>query len=298
MTRITALVKIVLAMLLLGGCSGNDDESAGMDMLRISVVPDQSESELRKRFTPLLDYLSQETGLPYEFVLVEDYEDLLERFNSNELDLGRFGGFTFVKARLEDGVRPLVMRDVDASFTSVFLVRGDSEAVSIQDFKDKVLAFGSRLSTSGHLMPRHFLVQQDIDAEEYFSEVRYSDAHDRTVEWVVNGQADLGVANAAVVSRLYQQGEISPEQVRILWVTPHYADYVWALNRRVPQAVYDRLLQAFIQLSPDNPEHSEILDAVGGQLYLPASEEDFLALETVGRSLWLIDATNTLNEKY
>jgi phosphonate transport system substrate-binding protein len=272
--------------------------TTSMDMLRISVLPDQSESSLRKRFTPLLDYLSQEAGLPYEFVLAKDYEDLLERFHRNELDLVRFGGFAFVKARLDDGARPLVMRNVDVRFTSVFVVRGDSEAFSIRDFKNKVLAFGSRLSTSGHLMPRHFLVQQGINAEEYFSEVLYSGAHDLTVEWVINGQADLGVANAAMVSRLYQRGQISPEQIRILWRTPNYADYVWAVNRHVPQAVYDRLLQAFLLLSPDKPEHREILDAVGGQLYLPATEEDFLALEEVGHSLGLIDDTNKSDEKH
>mgnify|MGYP001826295418 FL=1 len=292
MARINPLAIVALLLSLLSGCSGNDDKSLTMDRLRISVLPDQSQAELRERFTPLLDYLSQETGLPYEFVLVKDYEDLLERFHRNELDLVRFGGFAFVRARLADGARPLVMRDVDASFTSTFVVRGDSEAVSIGDFKDKVFSFGSRLSTSGHLMPRHFLLEQGIIPEEFFSEVLYSGAHDRTVEWVASGQADLGVANAIVVSRLYEQGAITPEQVRILWNTPHYADYVWAVNARVPQAVYERLLQVFLQLSPNKPEQEEILRATGGQLYLPATEADFVALEAVGRKLGLIEDTN------
>lgn len=189
------------------------------------------------------------------------------------------------------------MRDVDARFTSDFVVKGDSEAVSIRDFKGKVFAFGSPLSTSGHLMPRYFLIEQGINPEEYFSEVRYSGAHDRTVEWVVNGQADLGVANTIVVSHLYQKGKINPEQVRSLWKTPHYADYVWAVSRRVPQAVYDRLLKAFLQLSPDKQEQGEILRAAGGQLYLPATEEDFHALEGIGRNLGLISNTNKSNGK-
>lgn len=298
MTAATPLTIIALVLSLLTGCSGNEDESAGKDMLRISVLPDQSPSELRERFTPLLDYLSQEAGIAYEFVAVNDYADLLERFHRNELDLVRFGGFSFVKARLRDGARALVMRDVDARFTSVFVVRGDSEASSIRDFKGKVLAFGSRMSTSGHLMPRHFLVQQGIDPEAFFSEVRYSGAHDRTVEWVANGQVDLGVANAVVVSRLYRQGKITPDRIRILWETPRYADYVWAVNRRVSQAVYDRLLRAFLQLSPENPQHEGILDAVGGRLYLPASDEDFFALEALGRDLGLIDDSSGADEKH
>ena len=292
MAHINPLAIIALLLSMLTGCSGNDDESLTTDRLRISVLPDQSEAELRERFTPLLDYLSRETGLSYEFVLVKDYEDLLERFHRNELDLARFGGFAFVRARLADGAPPLVMRDVDANFTSTFVVRGDSEAVSIRDFKDKVFSFGSRLSTSGHLMPRHFLLEQGIIPEEYFSKVLYSGAHDRTVEWVANGQADLGVANAIVVSRLYEQGVITPEQVRSLWNTPHYADYVWAVNPRVPEAVYERLLQGFLRLSPNKPEQEEILRATGGQLYLPATEADFVALEAVGRNLGLIEDTN------
>lgn len=48
----------------------------------------------------------------------------------------------------------------------------------ITDFKGKVFSSGSNLSTSGHLLPRHFLKEMGIEPENYFSWVDYSGKHD------------------------------------------------------------------------------------------------------------------------
>lgn len=277
-------IAIVLCLALIG-CSKSPSETIQVNQLRFGVLPDQAPDALKARYTGLLDYLSKETGIRCELVLTNDYQDLLERFHTKQVDVARFGGFSFVKARARDGAIPLVMRDVDTRFVSYFLVNSNSTAKSVQEFKGRSLAFGAQLSTSGHLMPRYFLQQDGIKPEEFFSEVHYSGAHDRTAEWVAQGKVDLGVANAVVVDRIYAQGKLTQEQVRVLWRTPPYANYVWATRRDTPDAVRSRLLNAFLKLSTDTPEMAAVLKAVNADYYLPATVDDFTAIERSARSL-------------
>ncbi|MCP4379652.1 MAG: phosphate/phosphite/phosphonate ABC transporter substrate-binding protein [bacterium] len=150
-------------------------------ILRVGVLPDESVEALHQRHDALLGHLSAETRIDFELVLPPDYKELVRLFGNREVDLVYFGGLTFLRANLFHRAEPLVMRDVDSRFTSWFLVKDGDPAHDVVDFKGKAFAFGSRLSTSGHLMPRHFMkTEKHIIPEEFFSEVRYSGAHDKT----------------------------------------------------------------------------------------------------------------------
>ncbi|MCP4503948.1 MAG: PhnD/SsuA/transferrin family substrate-binding protein [Deltaproteobacteria bacterium] len=52
------------------------------------------------------------------------------------------------------------MREVDRSFQSVFIAHKDSGLTSLSGLEGKRFSFGSKGSTSGHLMPRHHLASK------------------------------------------------------------------------------------------------------------------------------------------
>ncbi|NOQ34401.1 MAG: phosphate/phosphite/phosphonate ABC transporter substrate-binding protein [Methylococcaceae bacterium] len=282
------ILKLVMLLLIMvqTSCSPSTDEP--IKSLRIAVLPDRSADELKKRFNPLVEHLKNELDIEIEFVIVKDYQDLLNKFQRKEVDLVRFGGYSFINASINSGALPLVMRDVDVHFHSYFLVQADSTATTLEDYKGKRFSFGSKLSTSGHLMPRYFLSLENITPESYFSEVLYSGAHDKTAEWVKTAHVDLAVANAVIIDRLYQQGSITTEQVRILSRTPPYSDYVWAIQNNFPTSLKNKITEAFLKLSIANPNDKKILDAVGAKMYIPARQDDFKSLESIARQLKLI----------
>ena len=283
-------VSVCLALLL--SCSNTSDPDSN-DTLYFSVLPDQQWSELQKRFEPLLAYLEEETGIKCKLIISRDYRDLLGRFMRREIDIARFGGFTFTMARSISDAEPLVMRDIDKEFRSYFLVRADSSAKTIADFKGKRFAFGSRFSTSGHLMPRHFLKQENIEPESFFSEIQYSGAHDRTAKWVSNNDVDIGVANAEVIDRLLSKKSSQTLNVRILKQTPTFADYVWASHKTLPETVKQKITAAFLKLSKKSAEEKAILDAVGAGTYVPAHNSEFDTLQNTARQLGLLGETAT-----
>lgn len=197
---------IVAPLLLMSACSDLPADRP-LEKLRIGVLPDESAEALRQRYRLLFEYLEHEAGLTSELVLPADYNDLLTKFGKGEVDIAYFGGMTFVKARAAHGAVPLVMRDVDSRFTSVLLVPGAGPFEKLDDLKDTRFSFGSRLSTSGHLMPRHFLeTEYGIVPEEYFSDVRYSGKHDLTAYRVRDQKVDAGIANSEIVRKMQADG--------------------------------------------------------------------------------------------
>ena len=48
------------------------------DVLRISAIPDEAPTELQRKFKPLAEYLSKETGMKVEFTPVTDYAAVVE----------------------------------------------------------------------------------------------------------------------------------------------------------------------------------------------------------------------------
>lgn len=287
--RFVLACAVVLPCLL--GCS-RSEERPDPAVIRIGVLPDEDPERLLLRRLPLIDYLSTQLQIQCELSTAASYTDLLQRFCANEVDLAFFGGLTFLKAHHTDGAVPLVMRDVDRNFSSYFLVRSDSAARELADCRGMTLSFGDRLSTSGHLMPRHFIQEQGMTPETFFAEVGYSGAHDATAFRVRDGIVDVGVANASVIDQLYTEGILNRGEVRVLWETPPYVDYVWAVQKDIKPSLRRRIRNAFLSLSSANRTHSVVLDRERAGSFLPATTADFRDLTQIAVELGLLDHKN------
>ena len=259
-------------------------------VLRVSAIPDEAPTELQRKFKPLGDYLKKETGLDVQFTPVTDYAAVVEGLANNKIDMAWLGGFTFVQARLRTngGVVPIVQRAEDEKFTSKFIVPADSPARTLADLKGKNFAFGSPSSTSGHLMPRYFLMRDGIDPDKNFKAVAFSGAHDATVAFVASGRADGGVLNASVWDKLVESANPNAAKVRVLATTAPYYDYNWTVRPGLDAALTTKLTQAFLKLDPANPEHKEIMGLQRASKFIPTKSSNYDSIESAGRSAGLI----------
>jgi phosphonate transport system substrate-binding protein len=267
------------------GCASKT-QSADPEVLRVGVLPDDAPEELQRRNAPLLAYLSSALNRRFDLIIPLTYEEFERDAEAGRYDLVYFGGYTFVQQR--SGFVPLVMRDIDTKFVSYLLVRRDDPAQTIMDLRGRKLIFGSRLSTSGHLMPRYFLKEMGIRPEEFFAEVRYSGSHDRTAAAVLSKEADVGAANSQVIDNMLQTGRLRRNSLRILWRTPPYPDYVWAVSKDLDKKLRGQLLEAFLDLSQADVRHREILAHQGTRFFLPAAAEDFVPLERIAEEIGLL----------
>ncbi len=283
-----AKAALLTTLWALAGCGQGSSGSPQSSVLRVSVLPDEDPAALAEVHTPLIAYLSSVLDVQMELEIFPDYGSLVDAFDAGHVDLAWFGGLTFVQAEARTGAFPVAMRDVDLRFTSVFLVPASTEATMVEDLRGSRFAFGSDLSTSGHLMPRYFLEHRGIVPETFFTEVLYSGAHDLSLLLVQEGSVDVAVSNATIVRRMFAEGGADPAVVRVLEETPEYRDYVWAVHPSVPADVREGLLDALLALDMGNADHAAILARQGAESYVPATSRDFDALRSIARQRGLL----------
>jgi phosphonate transport system substrate-binding protein len=261
------------------------------EVLRVSAIPDEHPNELMRIYRPFAEYLAREVGLNVQFTPVVDYAATVEGLTAKKLDLVWYGGFTSVQAVRRTGgtARRLVMRQEDAEFKSVFVARPASGIRSLRDLAGKTFSFGSVGSTSGHLMPRYFLLQSGINPERDLKQVAYSGAHDATAVWVESGKVEAGALNFLVWDKLVQQKKIDPRKVNVIYTTPPYVDYVWTARGDLDPDLRDKITAAFLKLDYRNPEHRRLLDLHRTTKYIRADDADWKGIEQAAIAAGLLE---------
>ncbi len=259
-------------------------------VLRVTAIPDEAPTELQRKFAPLGAYLEKALNMQVKFVPVTDYPAVVEALAGGKVDLAWLGGFTFVQAKRRTGgtAIPLVQRAEDAHFHAKFVTLPASGIRSLADLKGKTLAFGSVSSTSGHLMPRYFLMKAGVDPDKDLARYAFSGAHDATVKWVESGKVDAGALNESVWQKLVDEKKVDPSKVVVFATTPDFYDYNWTVRGDLDPAVREKLKAAFLALDPKDPEQKRILDLQRASRFVETRPENYAGIEEAAKAAGLI----------
>jgi phosphonate transport system substrate-binding protein len=264
--------------------------SHAQQVFRVTTIPEEAATEQVRKFTPLAAYLEKRLGMKVEFTPVTDYPAAVEALVNKRVDLVWFGGFTHVQAQLRSGgkIVPIAQREEDTKFQSVFIAKTDSGIKQLSDLKGKQVSFGSASSTSGHLMPRHFLLQANITPEKDFRRIAYSGAHDATIASVVSGRVDAAALDITVWRKFVSDNKIDTKAVDVFYTTPTFFNYNWSMHADSPAELRQRVQRALLELDSSTPEGREILQLNRATRYITTSPENYKGLESAGRSAGLI----------
>ncbi|KNZ34275.1 MAG: phosphonate ABC transporter substrate-binding protein [Methylibium sp. NZG] len=278
-----------LQVLLTGAIAAFAIAAQAQQVLRVSAIPDESPTELVRKFEPLAKYLESRLGMKVEWTPVTDYAAAVETLVNKKIDLAWFGGFTFVQSSVRSGGKtiPLVQREEDASFKSVFIT-SDAAIKSLADLKGKTLSFGSQSSTSGHLMPRSFLLAAKVDPDKDLKRVSFSGAHDATIAAVASGKVDAGALNISVWNKFVEDKKVDTAAVKVFFTTPAYYDYNWTVHADMPQALRDKITQAFLDLNPATPQGAEILKLQRAAKFIPTRVENYAGIKAAAENAGLL----------
>ena len=263
--------------------------SQAQAVLRVSAIPDEAPTELQRKFKPLGEYLEKKLGMKVEFTPVTDYAASVEALINKKVDMVWFGGFTFIQAkeRSKNMITPLVQRAEDEKFRSVFITTNPN-INKLDDLKGKTLSFGSESSTSGHLMPRSFLLAAHINPDTDLKRIAFSGAHDATVAAVAGGKVDAGALNISVWDKLVAAKKVDPAVVRVFYTTPGFYDYNWSVRSDMNAELRKKLTDAFLALDAKNPQDKVILDLQAASKFIPTRAENYGAIEAAAENAGLL----------
>lgn len=272
--------------------------AAGLAMLpahaqqvfRVTTIPEEAATEQVRKFGPIVKYLEGKLGMKVEFTPVSDYPAAVEALVGKKVDLVWFGGFTHVQANIRSGgkIIPIAQREEDTKFQSVFIAKTDSGIKTLDQLRGKQFSFGSQSSTSGHLMPRSFLLQAKIDPDKDFRRVAYSGAHDATIASVVSGKVDAAALDITVWRKFVSENRVDTKVVDVFYTTPPFFNYNWSVHADMPAALRERVTKALLDIDPNTPEGKEILTLNRATRYIPTQADNYKGLEQAARSAGLL----------
>ena len=272
----------------------------GPPTLTIGAIPDQDPQKLQRLYGVLAARLTVLLGVKVVYQPVTDYTAAVSLFRTGDLQLVWFGGLTGVQARLQTpGAVPLVQRDIDARFHSLFIANAAAglhpvpDVAGLAELKRTRFTYGSQSSTSGYLMPAYYLDRAGVDPQHGFAgQPGLSGSHDKTIDLVTSGTYQAGAVNEQVWKTRLAAGTIETNKVTVLYRTAPYHDYHWLLG---PTAVQrfgadfpQRVSQAFEGLRPENPSDEQVLSLFGARAFVPTTAANYTQIEQVGRQLGLI----------
>jgi len=285
------LARLLLLALGLLACACSE-RRASPKVLRFTAIPDNNTTELREKFEPLAAHLSEVLGVPVEYVPTADYAASVETFKNADVLLAWFGGLTGAQARAAvPGARAIAQGKVDPKFLSYFVANADTGLTKSAEFpmglEGKRFTFGSDSSTSGRLMPEHYIRQNTKKSpEEFFGHANaYSGGHDKTALLVESGAFDAGALNYKTYDEMVAAGKLDPERCRIVWVTPPYPDYNWtahpALDEDFGAGFTDKVRDALLAI--DDPALLAAVQRPEG--LIAATNEDFEPIRVLAEQL-------------
>jgi phosphonate transport system substrate-binding protein len=267
-------------------------------IIRFSAIPDFNKGRLEETAKQLAAHLATATGIPVRYEASNDYAASVNGMVGNQLDFVWYGGLTSVQAEAatKGQVEFVACRDIDLRFKTYFIANKalvDSGKIkpfaNLADLKASAggftFTFGDRSSTSGHIMPRHFLVQAGLDPEKSFkgpAAYQAKGGHASTMKAVMDGATDLGALNFAYYDQMKPEEKA---QAPVVFTTPEYVDYCFLAHKRLGATTIARLREALVRLDPAKPADKAILDSWAAGRFTAADAKAWDGIRAVLKAL-------------
>lgn len=292
--------RTVLRGLAAAGCLGWGCNRSSA--LRFSGIPDGDKQSLKDGYAAVAAYLSRALSTRVEPMHVPDYTAAVTALASGGIDIAWLGGVTTVQAeqRTPDGVHFVAARQSDLHFKSYVIANADvMAAAGLQPvasreagtlgqlrpvtaaMKGRRFSFGSKSSTSGHVMPRSFFEALDVQPESHFDGgpvYQRQGGHAATLRAVASGAVDFGVVNFASWERAEAQLQT---QAPVVAVTPEFVDYCLVARGSMAPAQVSALREALLGLDARDPEHAEVLQAFSAERFVAVEPSSWQGIRDV-----------------
>ncbi len=296
----TILVFAVVMTLLSAGCTAKisnnssrtvvdgskTNEEDNLPTLKIGVLPSQTRPEQERMIKPLDEYLEKTLGRRIDFYIAKSYEETVDWMVEEKVDIGYLGPLVYVEAvnrgaKIEPLVAVIDKHTGQPWYRSCILVRADSPIKSLKDLKGKRVAFTSKSSTSGYLMPLAALKKLDINPERDFAQVLYPGNHSKTIATLKDGIVDAAGTNISSYLKQQKSGKIRPENYRVLWESTPITHSPIVVSKKLPPELIQQIKRAFLT-APDNIEDLSGTESAG---YTIVSPSDYASIKQLQKEL-------------
>jgi phosphonate transport system substrate-binding protein len=185
------------------------DADLSLKKVVIALKPDKNPEQMLQERKTLSDFLSKKMGRPVEVIVPLSSSVIIEGFANGTIDLGYLSATDMVIAQKKNVAQILLAGEIDGRnfYQSYWVALKEKPYNKIEDLRGKPVAFASKTSTSGYLIPVYDLKRKGLltnpDPEEFFGKgnLFYGTGYVSAIERVLNSQAEAAAVSYYVLDK-------------------------------------------------------------------------------------------------
>ena len=260
----------------------------GRPTLKIGLGPQQpTQADTRRVWEPVYKAVAEKVGANLELQVANDWAGIATALANEQIDVAQMGpwGYILAKVRGEARIINTMLVNGIPTYKAIIVARpGLTVAKFPEDARGKSMQMLDVGSTSGWLVPTHFLRSKGIDPKTFFG--RYAEGASAAAAQMatINGQVDLATGWDTHRNTMIRNGTIQPTSNTVVWESEPLPNECVVVSKSLPQARAEALGAALAGLSD---EEKKLLPwPYTG--FVPATHQPYEGLEKMGRDLGAI----------
>lgn len=243
-----------------------------------AYLPQYSNTESFRRHHKLVEYLSEQTGLPIRQVFPDTFDNYISMFGQGKIDISFSNPFIYVKLANRYKAKAMA-RTVEANgraeFRGQIIARSDNKDIqSIEDCRGKSWVAVDPSSAGGYLFPLGLFIDHDLSLNDFKEVVFAGGRQENVILGVYAGLHDIGTIREGSLSVVKDKIDIN--QIKVIADSSWYPGWVYAYSPRLSEEQAYKIRDAMLQLDyTNNPQHRRILDAAKFIGFVPSDDQDF-----------------------
>lgn len=262
------------------------------DALVLAFIPQENPEKLLGDIDQITAYLSEELALSVEGFVTQDHAAAVEALRNGDADISFMGALPYVLAHDQTGAEVILAEVYRGSpvYTGRIFVRKDSGIETLENLRDKSIAFADPISESGYLYPLDEFVQAGLlargeDPQNFFDTVYFAGGYQQSLQAVINGFVDAAGASQ------YAELLVAPDQLEELtWIAESdpIPSHVVLVRNGLDPGRAEAFKQVMLKLN--EPDYQHLLKYVySPDGYVEAKHEDYTSVEEVARLYGFIE---------
>jgi ABC-type phosphate/phosphonate transport system substrate-binding protein len=229
-------------------------------------------------YTYIARYVGERMGHPTTLRVGQSFDEFAE----NQVDVAFICGLPYVRISSQDAslvellAAPVLMGERylhKPVYFSDVIVRSDSPYTSFDDLGGCIWAYNERVSHSGCNLVCYSLLERG-KAPDYFGKTEKSGSHMRSLEMVLEGEADATAIDSHLSDILRSRDEVLARRLRVVDVLGPSSIPPVVVSRRLDNELKCRLREALITMHLDNCGAEELRKGLI-ERFVTVEDEDY-----------------------
>src|ERR1700744_4399278 len=216
---------------------------------------------VKAAFANMKPYFEKNLGMDVEYFYATDYTAVIEAIRAKKVHVAYMSPFSYILGSQTHDITPIVTMGEGGKphmYHSVIFTNYKTNLNSIADVKARAksltLCFADPASTSGHLIPRAYLVTMGLNPDSAFKETIFAGSHPASILSVASGKVDVGCSTKEYgIDLLFRRGVLKEGQVKVLWESDAIVSSPIVVRNDLNKDLAKKIQGLFLNMAKDAP---------------------------------------------